>query len=84
MVNRRGSFVVQGLVADPIAAVDVVVNGQARPARMGENGFGVRIEDASATALERLILHRGDGTTYELDLRMPEPGEFDVPSGDSS
>ncbi len=83
-VNRRGSFVAHGLVADAIAAVDLVVNGEARPARMGENAFGVRIEDAPASALEKLILHRAEGTTNELDLRMPEPGDSDPPPSDWS
>lgn len=83
-VNRRGSFVAHGLIADAIAAVDVVVNGEAWPARMGKNAFGVRIEGVPAIKLEKLILHRVDGTTSEIDLHMPKPGDFDRPPGDSS
>ena len=71
VVSRRRAFVVHGLVADPIVAVDVVVNGEARSARMGENAFGLRVEDAPAAALEKLILHRDDGTTNELDVCIP-------------
>ena len=81
-VNRRESLVVLGLIADAIVAVDVVVNGEGRRARMGENAFGVRIEDA-ARPLEKLVLHRGDGATNEVGLRMPERGDLDLPPGSS-
>ncbi len=57
--------VVMGLVGDTIVAVDIVVDGERREARMGENSFGLRIEDG---ALEGLVLHREDGTNMVLPL----------------
>jgi hypothetical protein len=63
------TLVIYGLVADSIVAVDVVINGQIRSARMSENGFGLRVESRPA-GLEGLFLHRRDGTMNELDLRI--------------
>jgi hypothetical protein len=55
-------------VSDAIEYVDVVVGGVTHEARMGENGFGVRLANHDSD-LERLMLHRRDGTTNEIGLR---------------
>jgi hypothetical protein len=54
-------------------AVDIVVDGLRRTARMSENSFGLRIDDAPVGKLEKVVLHRRDGTRRKLDLRMPRP-----------
>jgi hypothetical protein len=62
------SLVLYGLVADGVVAVDVIVDGEARPAVMGENGFGVRMEAVPQSNVDRIVLHRQDGTQNEIDL----------------
>jgi hypothetical protein len=65
---ESGALTVFGLVADAIEAVDVVVAGTTHEARMGENAFGLRLERTHEADLERVVLHRRDGTTNEIDL----------------
>jgi hypothetical protein len=65
----QGDLVVHGLVADPIEAVDIVVAGMTHPAWMGENAFGLRLERTHESDLERVVLHRRDGSTNAIDLR---------------
>ena len=66
--SSEASLVVYGLVGDAVAAVDVVVNGEPCRARMGENAFGLRIDDATPEELDAILLHRANGTINELDL----------------
>jgi hypothetical protein len=70
--SESGELVVAGLVGDTVEAVDLVVGGETLHTRMGENAFGLRLERAHEDSLERLVLHRRDGTTNEIPLR-PEP-----------
>ncbi len=62
------SLVLHGLVDDGVVAVDVIVDGEARPAVMGENGFGVHMAAVSQSNVDRIVLHRQDGTQNEIDL----------------
>ena len=66
--SEDGELVVAGLVGDSVEAVDLVVGGDTLHARMGENAFGLRLERTHESRLERLVLHRGDGTTNEIPL----------------
>jgi hypothetical protein len=67
--TELGSLVVHGLVADAIEAVDVLVGGETHEARMGENAFGLRLERELEVELERIVLHRRDGSTNVIELR---------------
>ena len=69
---ETGDLILSGIVADPIESVDLVVAGVTHEAKMGENGFGLRLEDTYQDDQERLVLHRRDGTTNEIDLK-PQP-----------
>jgi hypothetical protein len=62
-------LVVFGLVADPIESVDVVIGGKTHAAHMGENAFGLRLEQTHEADLERVVLHRRDGSTNAIELR---------------
>jgi hypothetical protein len=62
------SLVLYGLVADGVVAVEAIVDGEARPAVMGENGFGVRMAAVPQSNVDRIVLHRQDGTQNEIDL----------------
>lgn len=66
--SETGDLVVFGLVADAIEQVDVVVGGVTHEARRGENAFGLRLERTHEDDLERVVLHRRDGTRNEFDL----------------
>jgi hypothetical protein len=70
---ENGDLVVNGIVADSVESVNLVVAGVTHEAAMGENGFGLRLEDTHEADQERLVLHRRDGTTNEIDL-SPRPG----------
>lgn len=61
-------LVLHGMVADTIEAVDLVVAGVEHRARMGENAFGLWLDDTHEADQERLVLHRTNGTTNEIDL----------------
>lgn len=66
--GSKASLVVYGLVGDSVVAVDVVLNGEAHRARMGEHAFGLRVAEAAFQELDAVLLHRADGTINELDL----------------
>ena len=70
---ETGDLVVHGVVADAVESVDLVVAGVTHEARMGENAFGLRLDDTHEADQERLVLHRRDGTTNEIGLRPEEP-----------
>lgn len=72
-LSPSGGLVVYGLVGDEIASVDVVVAGETRVARMGENGFGVRFEGTKAR-LDRIVLHRRDGSENVIHLGFADGG----------
>jgi hypothetical protein len=63
-----------GLVPDDVESVEVVVNGVARTAWLGENGFAIEIKGAPRDIdleqppgiVGRLLVHRRDGTTQEF------------------
>jgi hypothetical protein len=67
--QETGALTVFGLVGDAIAAVDLVVDGTTHGTPLGENAFGFRFERMHESNLERLVLHRRDGTTNALDLQ---------------
>jgi hypothetical protein len=67
--TEAGDLVVFGLVADQIESVDFVIGEMTHEAPMGENAFGLRLERAREADLERVVLHRRDGTTSEIELR---------------
>jgi hypothetical protein len=66
--SEAGELTVFGIVGDAVDAVDVVVAGTAHGARMGENAFALRLEQAHEADLERVVLHRRDGTTNPIEL----------------
>ena len=67
--GEADELTVVGIVADAIVAVDVIVTGTANEAHMGENAFGLRLDRTNEAGLERVVLHRRDGTTTELALK---------------
>ena len=67
--TSRKSLVLLGLIEDAIVGVDVRVGKETLVARMGENAFGLRIQDTGGATLEALVLGRRDGSVSEIDLR---------------
>ena len=57
--------IVFGLVSDGITAIDLVVDGKAQPARVGENGFAGVIRRPIGKTLDKVVLHHSDGSTTE-------------------
>jgi hypothetical protein len=62
-------LVVHGIVADTVESVNIVVAGVTHAAAMGENAFGLRLEQTHQADQERLVLHRRDGTANEIPLQ---------------
>jgi hypothetical protein len=65
---ETGELVFHGVVADSVESVDIVVAGVTHEAQMGENAFGLRLGNTHEADQERLVLHRRNGTTNEIDL----------------
>ena len=68
---ENGDLVVHGIVGDSVEAVDLVVGGVTHKVQMGENAFGLRLEQTHEADQERVVLHRRDGTTNEISLSPP-------------
>jgi hypothetical protein len=66
--DEAGDLVVFGLVGDSVEAVDLLVGRRFQHARMGENAFGLRLENTAGADLRRVVLRRCDGTTNEFEL----------------
>jgi hypothetical protein len=62
-------LLVYGLAGDEIESVDLAVAGVIHEARMGENAFGLRLEHTHEADVERIVLHRRDGTPNAIGLR---------------
>jgi hypothetical protein len=68
--DETGGLTVFGLVADAVQGVEVVVAGTTHQARMGENAFGLHLERTHEADMERVVLHRRDGTTNGVELGL--------------
>jgi hypothetical protein len=66
--TESGLLALCGVVSDSVEAVDLAVSGATHEATMGENAFGLRLEQAHVDDVERIVLHRRDGTTNEIKL----------------
>jgi hypothetical protein len=66
--TETGLLALCGVVGDSVEAVDLVVSSVLHQARMGENSFGLRLARTHSDDLERIVLHRRDGTTNEVVL----------------
>ncbi len=65
---------VSGMLANDVTAVDVVIDGQPHPARLGRNAFMLELrsdELCRGSGLEQLVVHRGPGRTATIPLRAP-------------
>jgi hypothetical protein len=67
--TELGDLVVYGLVSDAIEAVGFAIHDETHGVRMGENAFGLRLERTRGADLERIVLHRREGTTTEVALK---------------
>jgi len=59
---RKRDAIVYGLVGDEVRAVDLVIDGMTRRAKLGENGFALHISNPVGKTLERVLLHNADGS----------------------
>jgi len=62
------SATVYGMVDDRVQSVEVVVDGQTHRAQLGENGFAVVLPPGAQEHLDKLVLHKADGSKTELPL----------------
>jgi hypothetical protein len=67
---RGRAAIVYGLVPDGVVAVDLVVDGMKLRARLGENGYASEVPDAVGKTLERVFLHRTDGSVTEIPSNL--------------
>src|SRR5262245_33087725 len=61
-----GSATVYGMVEDGVRSVDVVVNGRAHRAKLGENGFTVALRSADEMDVDKLVFQKADGSKTEF------------------
>jgi hypothetical protein len=59
---------VYGMVDDHVRSVDVITGGETHPAKLGENGFSVALPGGAEQHLDRLVLHKADGSKTEVPL----------------
>jgi hypothetical protein len=59
---RQRNAVVFGLVGDKVDAVDLVIDGMARRAQLGVNGFALEIPNPVGKTLDEVVLHEKDGS----------------------
>ena len=59
---------VYGMVDDRVRSVDVIADGLTHRAKLGENGFSVTLPSGAEEHLDKLVLHRADGSKAELPL----------------
>ena len=57
-----------GMVDDGVRSVDVIADGQTYRAQLGENGFSVALPSGAEMHLDKLVLHKADGSKTELPL----------------
>jgi hypothetical protein len=63
-------LLVFGLVPDGVDALDIVAAGTTTRAKLGENGFAVRLPH-EFSALEAAVLHRRDGEKERIPIGIP-------------
>jgi hypothetical protein len=59
---RKRDAIVYGLVGDDVQAVDLVIDGVTRRAKLGENGFALDVSNPVGKTLEQVVLHNEDGS----------------------
>lgn len=59
---------VYGMVDDQVRSVDVITGGQTHRAKLGENGFSVTLPGGAEEHLDKLVLHKADGSKAEVPL----------------
>ena len=57
-----------GMVDDHVRSVDVIAEGKTHHAKLGENGFWVTLPSGAEEHLDKLVLHKADGSKTELPL----------------
>jgi hypothetical protein len=62
----EGTATVYGMVDDRVRSVEVIVNGQSHRAQLAENGFALTLPTAAGRDVEKLVLHRADGSKAEF------------------
>jgi hypothetical protein len=64
--EQGSSATVYGMVDDGVRSVDVIVDGQAHRAQLGENGFAVALHSPKGMDVDRLVLRHSDGSVSEF------------------
>jgi hypothetical protein len=59
---RKRDAIVYGLVGDDVRAVELVIDGVTRRAKLGENGFALEVSNPVGKTLEQVVLHNKDGS----------------------
>ena len=57
-----------GMVDDGVRSVDVITGDETHRAKLNQNGFSVALPSSAAEHLDKLVLHRADGSKAEIPL----------------
>ena len=74
-VGSGAPAVVWGLSPDHVTGVDIIVDGTARPAVMGNNAFFLEMssEKTPPSSVEGLVVHFANGSAQLIELNIPVP-----------
>ena len=64
----RDTATIYGMVDDRVRSVDVVADGRTHRAKLGENGFSAALPSGAQEHLDKLVLHKADGSKAEFPL----------------
>jgi hypothetical protein len=59
---------IYGMVDDRVRSVDVIADGRTHRAKLGENGFSAALPSGAEEHLDRLVLHKADGSKAVFPL----------------
>jgi len=66
--DPKDSLLVYGMIGNDVVGVEVLVSGRTHVARMGENGFAIRIKSGKPSELGSVVLHYRDKPSETIEL----------------
>jgi len=65
---QEDTATIYGMVNDDVRSVDLIVNGKSHRAKLAENGFSVALPSGAEIDLDKVVLHKADGSKTEIPV----------------